>query len=166
LPAPAQPGDRRTYVDHLRRLLAACKAEIAIASGEHLPFLMKAASSMDLSFYGGTRAFVHLPQEDIRLTPWGPDDPAYLQFTSGSTRHPSCVVITQKAVMDNMANLIDGVVQFRDEDRMVSWLPYDHDTGLVGMVLAPMAAQISVDYLNPGDFAARPRIWSKLMSNY
>jgi fatty-acyl-CoA synthase len=37
--------------------------------------------------------------------------------------------------------------------------------GLVGMVLAPLAAQVSVDYLNPRDFAMRPRLWLKLMSD-
>jgi fatty-acyl-CoA synthase len=36
--------------------------------------------------------------------------------------------------------------------------------GLVGMVLAPLAAQVSVDFLSPRDFAMRPRLWLKLMS--
>ena len=35
---------------------------------------------------------------------------------------------------------------------------------LVGMVLAPMASQISVDYLSPRDFAMRPGLWLKLIS--
>ena len=42
---------------------------------------MKAAASLDLSFYGGTRAFVHLPEADAQLQPSGADDLAYLQFT-------------------------------------------------------------------------------------
>jgi hypothetical protein len=40
--------------------------------------LMKAAASLDLSFYGGTRAFVHLPEADAQLQPSGADDLAYL----------------------------------------------------------------------------------------
>jgi fatty-acyl-CoA synthase len=36
--------------------------------------------------------------------------------------------------------------------------------GLVGLVLSPMAAQVSVDYLNTRDFAMRPRLWLTLMS--
>ena len=165
LPAPIQLGDRQHYVEQLRKLLVTCKAEIAIASETHLPYVMKAAASLDLSFYGGTRAFIHLPEENVRLDPSGADDLAYLQFTSGSTRFPRGVMISQKTVMNNLANLIGGVVQFRNRDRAVSWLPFYHDMGLVGMVLAPMAAQVSVDYLNPRDFAMRPRIWLKLMSD-
>jgi len=164
LPAPIQLGDRRNYVGLLRRLLAACRAEIAIASEAHLPFLMEAAAGLNFSFYGGTKAFVHLPEEDVQLHRPGPDDRAYLQFTSGSTGFPRGVMIDQKTVMNNLANLIGRVVQFLNDDRAVSWLPFYHDMGLVGMVLAPLAAQVSVDYLNPRDFAMRPRLWLKLMS--
>lgn len=165
LPAPIQLGDRRSYVEQLCRLLVTCRAEIAIASEAHLPFLMKAAASLDLSFYGGTKAFVHLPEENVQLHQSGTDDLAYLQFTSGSTRFPRGVMISQKTVMNNLSNLIGGVVQFQNDDRVVSWLPFYHDMGLVGMVLAPLAAQVSVDYLNPRDFAMRPRLWLKLMSD-
>jgi len=149
LPAPIQLGDRRNYVKLLRRLLAACRAEIAIASEAHLPFLMRAAAGLNLSFFGGTKAFVHLPEDDAQLHQPGPDDLAYLQFTSGSTRFPRGVMIDQKTVMSNLAQLISGVAQFRNKDRVVSWLPFYHDMGLVGMLLAPLAAQVSVDYLSP-----------------
>jgi fatty-acyl-CoA synthase len=36
--------------------------------------------------------------------------------------------------------------------------------GLVGLVLAPLAAQFTVDYINTRDFAMRPRVWLTLMS--
>ena len=164
LPAPIQLGNRHDYAGQLRRLLHACKAEIAIASESYLPYLMKAAASLDLSFYGGTKAFIHLPEEEVQLNPSGTDELAYLQFTSGSTRFPRGVMISQKTVMNNLSNLIGLVTRVQDNDRAVSWLPFYHDMGLVGMVLAPMASQISVDYLSPRDFAMRPRLWLKLMS--
>ena len=164
LPAPIQLGVRQDYAGQLRRLLHACKAEIAIASESYLPYLMKAAASLDLNFYGGTKAFIHLPEEDVQLHPSGSDELAYLQFTSGSTRFPRGVMIGQKTVMNNLANLIGLVTRVQERDRAVSWLPFYHDMGLVGMVLAPMASQISVDYLSPRDFAMRPRLWPKLMS--
>jgi len=164
LPAPIQLGVRQDYAGQLRRLLHACKAEIAIASESYLPYLMKAAASLDLNFYGGTKAFIHLPEEDVQLHPSGSDELAYLQFTSGSTRFPRGVMINQKTVMNNLSNLIGLVTRVQERDRAVSWLPFYHDMGLVGMVLAPMASQISVDYLSPRDFAMRPRLWPKLMS--
>jgi fatty-acyl-CoA synthase len=36
--------------------------------------------------------------------------------------------------------------------------------GLVGMMLAPLASQLSVDYLRTRDFAMRPRLWMELMT--
>jgi fatty-acyl-CoA synthase len=164
LPAPIQLGIRQDYTGQLRRLLKACKAEIAIASESFLPYLMKAAAGLNLSFYGGTKAFIHLPEEDVQLHPSGSNELAYLQFTSGSTRFPRGVMISQQTLMNNLSNLIGLVTRVQDNDRAVSWLPFYHDMGLVGMVLAPMASQISVDYLSPRDFAMRPRLWPKLMS--
>jgi len=164
LPAPIQLGNRQDYAGQLRRLLHACKAEIAIASESYLPYLMKAAASLNLSFYGGTKAFIHLPEEEVQLNPSGSDELAYLQFTSGSTRFPRGVMISQETVMNNLSNLIGLVTRVRDKDRAVSWLPFYHDMGLVGMVLAPMASQISVDYLSPKHFGMRPGLWPKLMS--
>ena len=58
-----------------------------------------------------------------------------------------------RAVMNNLREICEIGVQLTEEDRLVSWLPFYHDMGLVGMVLAPMAAQVSVDFLSPRDFA-------------
>jgi fatty-acyl-CoA synthase len=73
-------------------------------------------------------------------------------------------MITQKAVMSNLFAILKYGIQVRPDDRAVSWLPYFHDMGLVGLVLAPLAAQFTVDYLNTRDFAMRPRLWLTLMS--
>jgi fatty-acyl-CoA synthase len=43
-------------------------------------------------------------------------------------------------------------------------LPYYHDMGFVGFVLAPTAAQRSVDYMSPTEFAKRPLQWLTLIS--
>jgi len=67
MPAAIRTGDGRSDVDRLRRHLITRRAEIAIASEAHLPYLLKAAASLNLSFYGGTGAFVHLPEEAVPL---------------------------------------------------------------------------------------------------
>ena len=164
LPASIHLGGKDAYVSQLKRLLSICQADIAMAPDDFLPYLKEAAEGLKLSFSGSPQEFLELPESDEPLRPSEPDDVAYLQYTSGSTRFPRGVMITQKAVLSNLFAILKYGIQIRPGDRAVSWLPYFHDMGLVGLVLAPMAAQITVDYLNTRDFAMRPRLWLTLMS--
>ncbi len=164
LPASIHLGGRDAYVSQLERLLAICQAEIAMAPDDFLPYLKDATAGLNLRFSGSPKEFDDLPESDEPLRPPEPNDVAYLQYTSGSTRFPRGVMITQKAVLSNLFAILKYGIQIRPGDRAVSWLPYFHDMGLVGLVLAPMAAQITVDYLNTRDFAMRPRLWLTLMS--
>src|SRR3546814_8054537 len=49
-------------------------------------------------------------------------------------------------------------------DRVVSWLLWYHDMGLVGCLLSLIANQVSADYLKPDYFARRPLAWLDLIS--
>jgi fatty-acyl-CoA synthase len=164
LPASVHLGGHDAYVLQLKRLLSICQADIAMATGGFLGYLKEAAQDLNLRFLGSPQDFYDLPEPSIRLRPSQPNEVAYLQYTSGSTRFPRGVMITQKAVLSNLFAILKYGIQVRPQDRAVSWLPYFHDMGLVGLVLAPMAAQLSVDYLNTRDFAMRPRLWLTLMS--
>ncbi len=164
LPASIHLGGRKAYVSQLKRLLSICQAEIAMAPEGFLPYLTEAAQGLKLRFTGSPQDFNDLAEPNIRLRPSKPNEVAYLQYTSGSTRFPRGVMITQKAVLSNLFAILKYGIQIRPADRAVSWLPYFHDMGLVGLVLSPMAAQISVDYLSTRDFAMRPRLWLTLMS--
>jgi fatty-acyl-CoA synthase len=73
-------------------------------------------------------------------------------------------MIKQAAVMDNLAGIAQYGVDLRPGDRAVSWLPFYHDMGLVGLMLTPIASQVSVDYLGTQEFAMRPRQWLALIS--
>jgi fatty-acyl-CoA synthase len=74
-------------------------------------------------------------------------------------------MVSGAAVMHNLSGITKDGLKVRQGDRCVSWLPYYHDMGLVGFVLAPLASQLSVDYLATRDFAMRPRLWLNLMSS-
>jgi fatty-acyl-CoA synthase len=164
LPASIHMGGRTTYVNQLRRLLLSCRAAVAMATDDFFPFLSEAAEGLQLRFCGTSDAFARLPEASIPLSPLGPKELAYIQYTSGSTRFPRGVMITQKAVLNNLAKIIEYGGKIKAGDRCASWLPFYHDMGLVGLVLVPVAAQMSVDYLSTRDFAMRPRLWLKLMT--
>jgi fatty-acyl-CoA synthase len=90
-------------------------------------------------------------------------DIAYLQYSSGSTRFPHGVAVTHHALLDNLH--AHGVgLSAEPADRVISWLPWYHDMGLVGCFLSPVSLQLSVDYLKTEDFARRPLAWLDLIS--
>jgi fatty-acyl-CoA synthase len=164
LPAKIQLSGRKEYIELLQRLLTICQAKLAVATDDFMPFLVEAAMCLDIHFVGNPQAYDKFPESKVELQPIDAEELAYLQYTSGSTRFPRSVMITQKALLSNLAAIIKHGIKIRPGDRAVSWLPYYHDMGLVGLLLAPLACQISVDYLSTRDFAMRPRLWLKLMS--
>ncbi len=164
LPASLRLGGHATYVAQLKRLLMSCRASVAIAPEVYLSFLREAAEELPLSYIGSVQSLRSLPASGSEVMPSGPDELAYLQYTSGSTQFPRGVMITNRTVMNNLGHIVRNGVKIRPGDRAISWLPYYHDMGLVGLVLSPMAAQVSVDYLRTRDFAMRPRLWLALIT--
>ncbi len=164
LPASVRLGGHKAYVEQLHRLLTKCQAQVAVASQIFLPFLKEAAAGLAIRFLGTSDELLKLPKSKTPLQPSGPDELAYLQYTSGSTRFPRGVMITNRTVMNNLGHIIRNGAKVRPGDRAMSWLPFYHDMGLVGFVLSPMASQLSVDYLCTQDFGMRPRMWLTLIS--
>jgi fatty-acyl-CoA synthase len=151
-------------VQQLRRLVGACQPSVAVSTETFLPFLAEAVEDMSLAFVGTPESFAALPEGDANLRPSEPDELAYLQYTSGSTRFPRGVAVSQRAVMSNLEGITRFGLNIQEGDRAMSWLPFYHDMGLVGFVLGPVASQISVDYLATRDFAMRPRRWLEIMT--
>ena len=163
LPASVKVGAHSAYVAQLQRLLEASDAAIGVASEGYLPFLKEAGEGLSLRMVDEPAAFHALPDTGATLPEVLPSDIAYIQYTSGSTRFPRGVVIEHRTAMANLQAIMHGLAM-TPEDRMMSWLPYYHDMGLVGFVLVPMSAQVSVDYLDTREFAMRPRQWLSLMT--
>ncbi len=164
LPAAVHLGGKSAFVHHLRALLQDCRAQAAYASSDFASFLDEAVQGLDLSVSGTLEDFQALEPAIELPEPPSPDELAYLQYTSGSTRFPRGTMITQRAVLSNLAGILQYGVQIRRGDRYVSWLPFYHDMGLVGLILGPVVSQLSVDYMGTRDFAMRPRLWLELMS--
>ena len=106
-----------------------------------------------------------LPETGVDLVPFGPDEIAYIQYSSGSTSNPKGVLVTQKSITTNGRGILVNGLNTGRSDRAASWLPLYHDMGLVGFCIAPMLGQHSVDYLATTAFARRPVLWLKIISD-
>jgi fatty-acyl-CoA synthase len=164
LAIPMGVGQRDSYTAKLQGLLASCKPAAIISSNEWLSLINVVNIDSPTIHILSNEDVNALPEMDIELQLPSPDDIAYLQYTSGSTRFPRGVIITHREVMANLRAISHDGIKLRDGDRCISWLPFYHDMGLVGFLLTPMATQLSVDYLSTQDFAMRPMQWLKLIS--
>ncbi|MFE9122865.1 AMP-binding protein [Streptomyces sp. NPDC007172] len=97
--------------------------------------------------------------------PAGPDDLAYLQFTSGTTGLPRAVALTHRQMLTNAAVCCERLGLDRDRSVHVSWLPLYHDMGLIS-VLSGMAYRITLVLQPPEDFLARPDSWVDALSRF
>ncbi|WP_293469408.1 AMP-binding protein, partial [Phenylobacterium sp.] len=162
LPLPAPLGGRDAYVQQIGRMLASASAAAVFGSESLLPWLQEAAETAGVKI---AMRVGDLPEAEARDLPAPtPDDPSYVQFSSGSTRNPTGVLCTHRALMANaLASTREGL-QVTPQDRAVSWLPLYHDMGLVGFLLMPLSAQMSIDLMPTGAFVRRPLLWLDLIS--
>jgi len=160
LPLPAPLGGREAYVAQVGRMLESAGASALLGPATIAGWIAEAHPA-GLKFIG---AIGDLPEPSGAALPViGADDPCYLQFSSGSTRFPTGVLVTHSALMANAQAIIRHGLQVKASDRAISWLPLFHDMGLVGFVLSPLCCQMSVDLLPTGAFVRRPLLWLDLI---
>ena len=90
------------------------------------------------------------------------DKIAYLQYTSGSTRIPTGVEITELNLATNVVQVIEAL-EGEEGDRGVSWLPFFHDMGLITAMVTPMIGHYFT-FMTPAAFVRRPARWIREMA--
>jgi fatty-acyl-CoA synthase len=94
-------------------------------------------------------------------------DIAFVQFTSGSTSSPKGVALTHANVSANIdAFLGPSAVAASSADTGVSWLPLNHDMGLVGMALGALYTGRTCVLLPPETFVRRPVEWLRAVTRH
>ncbi len=97
-------------------------------------------------------------------------DIAFLQYTSGSTRTPAGVMVSNKNLMTNFGQLMADL--FADDGNLpppdttiVSWLPFYHDMGLMVGIFVPVLAGLHAVLMSPMAFLQRPARWMQLLAS-
>ncbi|MGH3562695.1 MAG: fatty-acid--AMP ligase, partial [Mycobacterium sp.] len=94
---------------------------------------------------------------------------ALLQYTSGSTRRPTGVVVTHKNVLSNLGQVIADY--FEDiggvpppDLTLLSWLPFYHDMGLLLGLTAPVGLGLHAVLTSPIAFLQKPARWMQMLA--
>ncbi|MBX2799625.1 MAG: AMP-binding protein [Myxococcales bacterium] len=97
--------------------------------------------------------------------PLGPDDLAYLQYTSGSTASPKGVMVSHRNLIHQLTDFDVGYDHTPDSV-IVSWLPATHDLGLVYGRFMPLFIGFRCVFFSAGAFMQRPARWMAAMSRF
>jgi fatty-acyl-CoA synthase len=148
------------YLDSVAHILRASGATLLVTTGALHASL---APALELRAVPAECLSLELLAErpqPFRTVDVGPDDLAFLQFTSGSTSRPKGVVVRHGHLAANAkAFMVDGVDVDPRFDRTVSWLPLFHDMGLIGFVVGPLFTGTPGVFLLTSAFVRAPRLW-------
>lgn len=169
---PPRPDRPWQGVENLSRIADDCQVRAVLTGGEyaaeirrmcrHVPSLAKANwfNTSD-SLPGGTCCWSPQAEDSAAIS--------HLQYTSGSTGTPKGVVVTHANVMHNeyMIAIANGHFETGPAGICgVSWLPFQHDLGLVGGMLQAVYVGGPLVVLSPLTMLQRPFVWLSAISRY
>lgn len=167
LPSITGLGGRYGYEKQLTAIMKSAQMRITLGPENLITDLEKAAANADIDcvFIGELSTFEQTFKPKAQpLQPYEKDDISHIQYSSGSTRNPSGIIISQKSLMANAYSVANHGLKFTPLDRVASWLPFYHDMGLIGFLMIPVTSQMSIDYINTDNFARRPLLWLELIA--
>ena len=178
--AAPRPTDLPKDLPSLRRIVNDCDAKVALTTRRYLILLrfygiffslkrccFRSESVDDISLQWHPAGDMDMGGgcDSIQIPDVSPGEPAFIQYTSGSTSSPKGVVITHKNLMHNLFTIVTALNASRSTV-VVSWLPQFHDMGLIGSCLALLFCGGSGYYISPMSFIKDPLLWLRLVSHY
>ncbi|GLI33829.1 AMP-binding protein [Desulforhabdus amnigena] len=169
VPVPMYPPVRKSQVEeHLRRhraILGNCAAVTLITMPEARAFARLLKSQVET-----LRSVVTVEELSAASGTWrepvfGPQDMAFLQYTSGSTGNPKGVVLTHVNLLANI-RAMGQALEVKPTDVFVSWLPLYHDMGLIGAWLGSLYYAVPLVIMSPLSFISRPERWLWAIHRY
>ena len=153
---PLRIRDPEAFREQLRRLVEAGGCACVLAE-PRLAALLPEGVALPWHGEGGEES-VEEPAQPA------PEDPAVIQFTSGSTAAPKGALLSHAAVSAQMDLLRPG---YRYEDgsprTILSWTPFFHDLGLFANLVQPAYTGSTTHHLPTERFASDPVEWLRLI---
>jgi len=173
LAVPLNPPKRRDLAARISAIVENCQATVGLTDAWGQDILL----GIDQSGYLEQLEWIAVDKVDNEASEqWEPpeikpDDPAFLQYTSGSTERPRGVVLSHGNLVHNLEVIHKGFGLKRGTPEEpagtgVSWLPVYHDMGLIGGMLESLWAGGTTLLMSPSSFLQRPERWLRAISDY
>ncbi len=164
VPLYSPQNDRK--LELIDSIAADCQAALALSTQPYCERMAARATS-------GVGTLPWLATDCLREppdAPWvppaaGPDDLAYLQYTSGSTSAPKGVMLSHRVTLSHSAEL-QHLWDTTPDSVLVSWLPHFHDLGQVFSILHPVYLGMTSILMAPAVFMQRPQLWLRAISDF
>ncbi|QNQ91208.1 AMP-binding protein [Corynebacterium poyangense] len=173
---PQEPG----HADHLAAVLADSHPKIVLTNGvsaravrtffaeqsgrarprviavDSLPDSLAASWSNPMTTLAGQQMMASSQVMPVDL-------PAFMQYTSGSTRTPAGVILTNRSILTNVLQIFSSIGLGDKDLRLVSWLPLHHDMGIILNAFVTILG-IENELMSPRDFIQQPSRWIQQLS--
>jgi acyl-CoA synthetase (AMP-forming)/AMP-acid ligase II len=94
-----------------------------------------------------------------------PEDVATIQYSSGSTGTPKGILLSHRAMLNNIRAVRDGL-DLAPDDISVNWIPLYHDMGLIDAFLLPLLGGSPTVLIPTMDFMREPTLWLRSIHRY
>ena len=160
------PGSSQSTRRRIQAIAADAVPDVVLTDAATLALSVQARADPDLS------AAHWIVSDDLpgsSVTPAvrdaAADTIAILQYSSGSTSAPRGVMLSHSNVLANQ-QMICAAFGHDEDTVVVSWLPVQHDMGLIGAVLQPLYVGAPCVLMSPATFLRSPLRWLEAISRY
>ncbi|TAK63316.1 amino acid adenylation domain-containing protein, partial [Methylobacter sp.] len=165
---PAYPPSNSRHMPRLRAIIDDSQAAVILSTQSVVnavrQFAVGGSGLLDKNWLI-TDSLAAVDASAWRLPALHDDDPAFLQYTSGSTGNAKGVMISHGNLMANQ-QLIKRRFGHNAYSTVVGWLPLYHDMGLIGNVMQPLYCGASAILMSPMAFLEKPVRWLQAISDY
>ena len=172
---PTEPG----HADHLTAVLADCKPSIVLTNSTSAAAVRRQFADVPAAERPRILSVDSLPdslaesyvnplmteagQALLAQSQTAPlDMMAFLQYTSGSTRTPAGVVLSNRSIMTNVLQIFTAA-KLKTPLRLVTWLPLHHDMGIILAAFVTILG-LEMEMMTPRDFIQQPVRWVRQLS--
>ncbi|WP_417520139.1 AMP-binding protein [Minwuia sp.] len=162
---PSPKLSEAVYFETIEALLAGSKARALVTCTEVAEKLMPLVHRLPTFETLLTDGDIDPSVTAFETPAVAPDDPAFLQYSSGTTGLKKGVVISHRALLWQIETY-GNAIEAGTRDTIISWLPLYHDMGLISCLFLPLIRRCRLVAMSPFDWVRRPGMWPEAVTRH